>query len=212
MTLPDRVLELLTCNDGLFTDASGRVSASIAVAVGCPDVPGVEVALFALYNCGVLRKPTPVEVRLTTEGRALAGLPRVAHPDCPDLEPDDDVSFFAPGENVILSTAKNVLLWRERIEIAAKEHAESFEGPVSFEATFYMPRPKNIAKIKPIPMMRRPLLNHLERACFDALRGLFFDDDAQVTDARVRKRYASPTQDVGVAIVLREATWDEAVA
>jgi crossover junction endodeoxyribonuclease RusA len=71
-------------------------------------------------------------------------------------------------------------------------------GPLSAEITFYMPRPKS-AKNK-VYCDKRPDLDKLVRATYDALTGIIFDDDSQIVSERAVKVYASPSMPPGALI------------
>jgi len=47
---------------------------------------------------------------------------------------------------------------------------------------------------------RRPDLDKLERAVWDALTGVVYLDDSQITDSSARKRFAAPNEAPGVTV------------
>ena len=86
--------------------------------------------------------------------------------------------------------------WKSDIAIAAKSHlpAAPFEGPVSLEITFFLPRPKRLCRKKDcqiaIPATCRPDVDNLAKAAMDALTTVgMWADDAQVHHLTVRKYY-----------------------
>jgi len=75
-------------------------------------------------------------------------------------------------------------------------------GAVTLDITFYRSRPgshfgtgSNAGKLKASAPKRpptKPDLTKLVRAAEDALKGVLWRDDGQVTDQHTRKRYGSP--------------------
>lgn len=91
--------------------------------------------------------------------------------------------------------------WRTDVKNAALEVMdEPLRGAVGADITFFRQRPKghygsgkNAALIKgasPAYPITMPDVDKLSRAVLDALTGIAWVDDAQVTDKVVRKRYA----------------------
>lgn len=80
------------------------------------------------------------------------------------------------------------------------------EGPISIEATFYLPRPKDLLRPKWVAVnlahVKKPDLDKLTRALKDALRFTLYHDDSQVTDLHVRKRYAAAGEAPRVAVTV----------
>lgn len=113
--------------------------------------------------------------------------------------------------------------WREAIATEARRAIEWEQlgggrpGPVvmlgnsvEVRATFRLPRPlghsgaRGLRPSAPAFPGRKPDLDKLGRALLDALTGVVFLDDAQVVDLIVRKRYADPGQQPGVAVEISE--------
>ncbi len=67
--------------------------------------------------------------------------------------------------------------------------APLLEGPIAFEAWFYLPRPQSAAKRIFAPA-KKPDASKLLRSVEDALTGIIWHDDAQVVDGHVHKRFA----------------------
>lgn len=94
--------------------------------------------------------------------------------------------------------------WRRDVAITARiaisdawpgAPAPLFDGPIALDATFYLPRPKDLQRPKwagvDVPHTKKPDLDKLTRAVKDALRFVVYADDSQVTDVTVRKRYCA---------------------
>lgn len=64
---------------------------------------------------------------------------------------------------------------------------------VRLEATFYLTRPGSIPRKRKLPVVR-PDLDNYWKSLTDALQGLAYEDDAQITSATLRKRYGSPAR------------------
>ena len=85
---------------------------------------------------------------------------------------------------------KKLLDWRHRIaDKAIEAGATMIEGPVSLYCTFWSVRPKS-AKNRALPHVS-PDLDKLLRAVGDALQGICYANDAQITTAYGFKRYGN---------------------
>lgn len=60
--------------------------------------------------------------------------------------------------------------------------------PTSVEMICFIPRPKSVSKKVLIPITK-PDLDNAAKAVLDALNGVAWEDDNQVSDLRVMKRY-----------------------
>jgi Holliday junction resolvase RusA-like endonuclease len=69
------------------------------------------------------------------------------------------------------------------------------DGPVTMAVVFYLPRPKSLLTKRQAPLdvphVKKPDLDKTVRAAFDALSGIAWTDDSQVTDLIARKRYCA---------------------
>ena len=63
--------------------------------------------------------------------------------------------------------------------------------PLRLEATFYRQRPKSLPKRVELPVSRPDLSNYL-KTLEDALNKFTFQDDSQIVDLHIRKRFGSP--------------------
>ena len=110
------------------------------------------------------------------------------------------------GFHVIEDQNNRVKGWRSDVRDAAREAMggqRPLEGPVAIELVFRHRRPKGhylpANSRRPRPELRDdaalwpagpPDIDKLARSILDALTGLVFDDDAQVVDLGLAKRYA----------------------
>lgn len=110
-------------------------------------------------------------------------------------------AFMAGGRPVLTSANKNLGAWRQIVAARAQEYAHLHEGPLRLTLLFYVPRPKSLKKSERLPA-KRPDLDKLERACLDALTGVMYKDDSQVTTLIGSKRYG--VLNTGVSITIEE--------
>jgi crossover junction endodeoxyribonuclease RusA len=122
------------------------------------------------------------------------------------------VDFFVPGRPVpqgsksvsragfLYESSKALKPWRKAIAAGAPEgHLMPRNVPAYVYLEFIMPRPKATPKVTP-PAVKRPDLDKLIRAVLDALTGVIWQDDSQVTRLTVEKYIALPTEEPGVHI------------
>ena len=93
---------------------------------------------------------------------------------------------------VVLTHRATAKEWEAEVRRVVREEqartgAEAIVGPVSLHLLFYLPRPKTVTRRWPEV---RPDGDKLERAVWDALKGLLIGDDAQVVEWSGRKLYA----------------------
>jgi Holliday junction resolvase RusA-like endonuclease len=85
--------------------------------------------------------------------------------------------------------------WRQEVSLVAKQAMQSLgamprQVPISVIAVFYFSKPQSAKKSA--HKTTRPDSDKLLRATLDGLTGIVFEDDAQVIDVRVVKRFGSP--------------------
>lgn len=110
-----------------------------------------------------------------------------------------------------MESSKELGPWRERVALAAHNgisqagFALAQRGvPVMVDVLFIMPRPSSAPKAKTPPAVKRPDGDKLGRAVLDALTGVCFEDDSQVTVMTFKKRLAEPGEGSGADI---EVVW-----
>lgn len=83
--------------------------------------------------------------------------------------------------------------WRSVVSYTAAQHRPEklIEGPVSITLRFAMPRPKTLPK-RIAAHVKRPDVDKLVRAIFDALKGVIWQDDSQVVLLSASKSYGEP--------------------
>lgn len=96
---------------------------------------------------------------------------------------------------IITSDNKGMKPWRDLVASTASDAVQAAswvlpQGAVRVMIDFYLPRPKALRKHTP-PHLTKPDLDKLTRAVKDAIRGVVYNDDAQVTELKARKFYAA---------------------
>lgn len=85
-------------------------------------------------------------------------------------------------------------------------------GPLFIRLAFILPRPSRLCwKNRPMPRMRhmsRPDLDNLFKAFTDALKGLIWNDDAQIASVKKSKWYAAGDEQAGVEVLIATLTED----
>jgi len=113
-------------------------------------------------------------------------------PLCKTCSVGNQLRAFLIPDNKVKRYAK---LLNKMAKLSFKK-ATPWEGAVALNITFYMPRPKSCPKTRLYPEVR-PDVDKLERCVLDALTGVLYADDGQVTDLQSRKRYS---EKVGIVI------------
>lgn len=93
-------------------------------------------------------------------------------------------------------TNKKLAPWRRTVALCAQQamtaaNAEPLTGPVHLDIEFAMPRTKTMRTDPPPPMTQRPDTTKLTRAIEDALTGIVYRDDSQITHHTLHKRRAN---------------------
>ncbi len=97
---------------------------------------------------------------------------------------------------------KGASKWYKDVERSIGEQWEHgmLEGPIKTRFLFLLPRPKTVKRKFPISKFDGDV-DKLVRAIFDAMTGIVYGDDSQVTDSSEQKRYADG-QKAGVWIYI----------
>lgn len=104
------------------------------------------------------------------------------------------------GRVAMVESSKKVGPWRDDVKAAAENARDAalsaLDGPLYAEIIFTLPKPKSAPKTRQIWPDRKPDLDKLARAVFDALRAAgVYTDDARVVELRTAKRYPLEGQD-----------------
>ncbi|MCX7445847.1 RusA family crossover junction endodeoxyribonuclease [Corynebacterium sp. P7003] len=122
-------------------------------------------------------------------------------------------AFFAPGipapqgskrhvgNGRMIESSRKVGPWRDAVALAARAaECTPIDGPVYVWIMFYLPRTKAMRRKPAPPMVQKPDLDKLVRSTLDALTGIAFHDDSQVTHITADKRRAAPDEETGALI------------
>lgn len=111
---------------------------------------------------------------------------------------------------VITSDNAKVKRWQKDVaraaELALGGVTLALSGAVALTATFYMPPPQTMPKDRAGLPIVKPDLDKLTRAIADALTGTFYEDDAQIVDLVVHKRYAETPEAARVEVTVVSLT------
>lgn len=108
-------------------------------------------------------------------------------------------AFVVRGQARVVSVSPKLRAWRETVADAARKwygDAPLERGPVELTVYFSLPRPKKPKGDGRLPIAY-PDIDKLARGILDALTGVVYVDDSQVTDLTLGKRFGRP----GVLIV-----------
>jgi len=94
--------------------------------------------------------------------------------------------------------------WKSRVAFFARQamgNSKPLEGPVHFFMSIYLPRPKALSGKKypdaSIPAPRRPDCSNFLKGAEDALNGICWHDDGQITNLEVTKAYHAKSEGPG---------------
>jgi Holliday junction resolvase RusA-like endonuclease len=108
---------------------------------------------------------------------------------------------------VTTSDNPSVKEWRRLVADAAQrqivqcEGFAIFTGAIAIDIVFALPRPRSLPK-KVTAHTKKPDLDKLLRSTVDAMKGVVWSDDSQITEARIRKRYADPSAPASAHIAI----------
>jgi crossover junction endodeoxyribonuclease RusA len=121
--------------------------------------------------------------------------------------PKGSMRAWVRGKHAVLtSDNKGLKGWEAVVRAQAQAHVGQLEpGPLSVSLAFALPRTKSLPKRSERPHQTKPDLDKLARAVLDALTGVAFNDDAQVTALGCSKRYALAGEQPGVLVSLQTA-------
>jgi crossover junction endodeoxyribonuclease RusA len=113
-------------------------------------------------------------------------------------------AFVIKGRAVTTEANKHTRPWAALVKDAARESAGpsivfARGVPVCLKAVFTLPRPASLPK-RVADHTKKPDLDKLARAIKDALTGIVWQDDSQVTALVIAKRYAAAEERAGVNV------------
>ena len=112
-------------------------------------------------------------------------------------------AFMRPGMKfpIITSDNKSVKGWEQSVRAAIQQHCagQFFQGPLTVRIAFHLPKPKSLGK-RIADHTKKPDLDKLARGSLDAMKGVLWNDDSQVIELHVTKKYAAdqPKADIEV--------------
>ena len=109
-------------------------------------------------------------------------------------------AFVVNGRACTTNANSKTKAWETLVATVAQEHRpeELWRGPVAVALRFIVSKPKTVKRGYPSV---KPDIDKLARAVLDGLTGIVFQDDAQVIDLEVRKRYGDSP---GVSVLVWE--------
>lgn len=111
--------------------------------------------------------------------------------------PKGSMRTFVPkhsktGKSVTIHDNKRTKPWAQEITATAYplRRVPLWTGPVSLTVRFQMPKPKSLPTRRHSFQIKKPDADKLLRNLNDALKGIFYRDDAQVVEVSIKKYYA----------------------
>jgi crossover junction endodeoxyribonuclease RusA len=97
---------------------------------------------------------------------------------------------------IVTADNKKTKPWRQEIAGACyaaigRQAGAGPNVPIRIEVRFFFPRPKSLKK-SVLDKTTKPDIDKLVRAALDALTGIAFDDDSQVTELHACKLFGTP--------------------
>lgn len=96
---------------------------------------------------------------------------------------------------IITTTNRSAKSWQALVAEGAGRALQGrgtlFHGPIRLDIAFYLPRPKSLAQSRDAAHIKKPDSSKLARCTEDALTGVVYRDDSQITDLHVTKQYAA---------------------
>ena len=134
------------------------------------------------------------------------------------------INYFVPGKPIPqcrprvtkfggVYETKNVKEWKKHIKLHCVPKFDPIDYPIDVYLSFIMPRPKShynskgLKKNAPYHHVKRPDIDNLQKAVFDALvdNGVF-KDDSYICSSTTHKMYENEQYCQGVYILIRKAS------
>jgi len=157
---------------------------------------GLEVRTQAIERGREQRRSLRARVREARRRRAIAPTEDLVIVVLGDPKPQGslDVLPSASTGRMVAKHPPGLLRWRARVRQAAAHAMRGraiFAGPLELRVIFWLARPKSLPRRITHPE-RKPDLDKLLRAIGDALEGIVYLQDAQITSERQKKRFSTP--------------------
>jgi crossover junction endodeoxyribonuclease RusA len=130
-------------------------------------------------------------------------------PGIPRPQGSKEFKGFKGGKPILTEASAYLGQWRERVALVAHNAMVCQGGcrlitdePVAVELEFVMPRPTSCPKRSTPPAIKRPDLDKLSRAIFDAITDTVAADESQVVDLHATKRTAELGETPGVTVTV----------
>ena len=109
--------------------------------------------------------------------------------------------FTKKGKAVVTSDNKQLRPWEHDVAICAMAGGVKVieKGPVKVEVQFVLPRPRS-ARRGDVFSWKKPDVDKLLRAVLDALTGVAYHDDGQVSVIQAAKRFALAGEPAGASV------------
>jgi crossover junction endodeoxyribonuclease RusA len=114
-------------------------------------------------------------------------------------QPQGSARAFMPKGSgsfpIVTSDNPKLYAWRRNVSKVARLASRGrvlLEGPIRVSVAFHLPAPKSLRTVT--PHVTRPDCDKLVRGILDALTGVIFKDDGQVTEIGARKQYTEAGQ------------------
>lgn len=132
------------------------------------------------------------------------------------------ISFVVPGEPIAQPRQRHTRTGRNyipakhpihawKMAVAAKCPAKfPIDGEIRLRVSFYLKRPKAMKADQYRPCTKKPDLDNLQKAVCDALNGIAWNDDSQVTEIIAQKKYSSVS--MGMAVITIEEIEQKGIA
>ncbi len=109
------------------------------------------------------------------------------------------------GRPIVTSDNAKLKPWAHLVAAEAQHHVHALApAGVSVRLDFVLQRPKSHPKRTTKPHCSKPDVDKLARGVLDALTGIAWADDSQVTILHASKRYALVEEQPGVLVSLRD--------
>jgi len=97
------------------------------------------------------------------------------------------------GNRAVMYTPTQTKQFENYVKLVASQHApkELLTSPLSVNLAFFLQRPKSLPK-KIIHHTKKPDIDNLAKSVLDALEGVIYVNDAQVTSLLITKYYGTP--------------------